>query len=202
MYKGILCVLVSVNYLWSPFALMAQDPWDGSTCLERSNASSDPAAIRFCEMLAKFQPLATEESILKVLSNEDLSTLFEIHIDIPEINEVRVNALLFRTQHHHVDPKYLPWLDHYAATVLEYPQARIRLLAHTDSIGTDVQNQLLSELRAREVKEQLVARGVAPERIAALGLGDRQPIGSNTESNGRSMNRRVEFRTYFPVHRR
>ncbi len=159
-------------------------------------------AMRFREMLAKYQPLPSEEMGINSLANKDNSALFEVRIEIPELGQVQVTAVLFAALAHEVDSIYFGWLDHYAKTLKRYPMAHVRIEAHTDSIGNGSSNQVLSELRALEVKKQLVMRGIPGSRIRAIGLGERDPVASNEDEEGRRKNRRVEFLNYFPVQRR
>lgn len=158
--------------------------------------------MRFKEMLAKYQPLASDDLQITKLDNADNSALFEVRIEIPELGQVQITAVLFAALNHEVDPIYFDWLDHYARTLKRYPLAHVRIEAHTDSVGSGSSNQVLSELRALEVKSQLVQRGIPETRINAIGLGERHPVAPNTDANGRHMNRRVDFLNYFPVQRR
>ena len=73
------------------------------------------------------------------------------------------------------------------------PEVRIRIIGHTDNIGKDAANQKLSEGRAQAVRDDLIERGVAPERIQAEGRGESQPIDTNDTEEGRQNNRRVEI---------
>jgi outer membrane protein OmpA-like peptidoglycan-associated protein len=132
----------------------------------------------------------------------DNSALFEVRIDIPELGLIQVTAVLFEAYSHEVAPAYIDWLDHYARTLKRYPLAHVRIEAHTDSIGSESSNQVLSELRAMEVKNQLVQRGVSESRIRSIGLGERYPVASNEGPEGRRQNRRVQILNYFPVERR
>ncbi len=86
----------------------------------------------------------------------------------------------------------IPRLDHIAAVLVEFPELKVRVEGHTDSTGRDETNLALSQQRAEAVLEALVARGVAPERLTAIGLGKAKPIASNETQAGRSQNRRVE----------
>lgn len=62
----------------------------------------------------------------------------------------------------------------------------------TDSQGSDVFNQELSERRAATIRNALITAGVAPDRISVRGYGKAYPIASNGDATGRQMNRRVE----------
>jgi outer membrane protein OmpA-like peptidoglycan-associated protein len=77
--------------------------------------------------------------------------------------------------------------------VLAYPGLRLALEGHTDSIGSDEFNQTLSEKRAYGVRDYLVAQGLNPDSLIAMGLGKSNPIASNETNEGRQQNRRVEM---------
>ncbi|MCB9603605.1 MAG: OmpA family protein [Sandaracinus sp.] len=70
---------------------------------------------------------------------------------------------------------------------------RVRIEGHTDNAGNADNNVRLSQQRAEAVRDALVALGIAAERLNAQGFGPNQPIGDNTTSEGRALNRRVEF---------
>jgi outer membrane protein OmpA-like peptidoglycan-associated protein len=72
------------------------------------------------------------------------------------------------------------------------PDKQIRVEGHTDSLGDAAANMLLSEQRALSVRESLIALGVNPERISAVGMGEDFPIASNDDEEGRARNRRVD----------
>lgn len=84
-------------------------------------------------------------------------------------------------------------LDRLAELLGARPDLRVRLLGHTDSLGEAETNRRLSEARAEAVREGLIARGVAAERIQAEGLGEAEPIADNASAAGRARNRRVEI---------
>ncbi|MBR3880640.1 MAG: OmpA family protein [Mailhella sp.] len=85
-------------------------------------------------------------------------------------------------------------LDRVAQVLAAYPQTTILVAGHTDSTGSDEYNMKLSQQRADSVKNALVQRGVAPQRISAVGYGEGQPVGDNNTEFGRQQNRRVEVR--------
>ena len=74
-----------------------------------------------------------------------------------------------------------------------HPQARVVIVGHTDSIGTETYNQALSERRAQTVANQLIDLGINPERIESRGKGKSAPIADNATTDGRAKNRRVEI---------
>lgn len=73
------------------------------------------------------------------------------------------------------------------------PDANITIEGHTDSQGQRDHNMQLSQKRAESVKDQLVARGVAADRIKTVGIGPDRPIADNKTAEGRANNRRVEI---------
>lgn len=64
---------------------------------------------------------------------------------------------------------------------------------HTDSVGTVMYNQKLSEQRARNVVDELVKNGVSRSRLKAKGFGESDPVATNRTEEGRLQNRRVEL---------
>jgi OOP family OmpA-OmpF porin len=71
---------------------------------------------------------------------------------------------------------------------------KLEIGGHTDSQGSDVNNQRLSEARAQAVREALVGRGVPADRVEAVGYGETQPVADNGTAEGRAQNRRTEIR--------
>jgi OOP family OmpA-OmpF porin len=71
---------------------------------------------------------------------------------------------------------------------------KILIEGHTSSEGADDYNLRLSERRAQAIVDDLVGRGFPAARIAAVGRGESQPLASNDDENGRSLNRRVEVK--------
>jgi len=69
----------------------------------------------------------------------------------------------------------------------------IRVVGHTDSVGTDAYNQRLSERRANSVVEYLLTQGLAPGKLTSEGKGESEPVADNSTDEGRAQNRRVEL---------
>lgn len=81
----------------------------------------------------------------------------------------------------------------------EFSDPDVRVVGHTDRIGDDAYNQVLSENRAQSVRYELVNNGIDPARIRALGVGESQPVVSCADRNGEQLktclqpNRRVDI---------
>ena len=69
----------------------------------------------------------------------------------------------------------------------------IEIHGHTDDVGNEVDNQFLSEARAKSVAEALILRGIDINRVSSRGFGESKPIGDNGTEEGRRQNRRTEF---------
>ena len=105
---------------------------------------------------------------------------------------VNLPDVLFEFNKADLRPDALRSARQIADVVKEYPQRRLSVEGHTDSIGTIQYNQRLSENRARSVVNELVAQGVSRGRIETRGFGEADPIASNRTEAGRARNRRVE----------
>ena len=70
---------------------------------------------------------------------------------------------------------------------------RVDVSRHTASIGTEEYNQGLSERRAAAVRGYLVSHGISGSRLSTSGSGESKPVASNSTSDGRAQNRRVEL---------
>jgi OOP family OmpA-OmpF porin len=118
----------------------------------------------------------------------------------PEVDEKFViNNVYYDFDKAELKPESYPALDEIVRMLNFYPQMEIELSAHTDSKGSDAYNQKLSEARAKSVVDYLVSKGIAAERLKAMGYGETQPIAENTTNGkdnpaGREQNRRTEFK--------
>lgn len=74
-----------------------------------------------------------------------------------------------------------------------HPNLNIQINGHTDNVGSETDNQLLSEKRAKAVQDYLINNGIAATRLRYKGFGERQPIDINDTEEGRRSNRRTEF---------
>ncbi len=77
--------------------------------------------------------------------------------------------------------------------LLAYPDLRIAVEGHTDSVGGDDMNQTLSEQRANSVRDYLAQQNVPTTSMTSQGFGKTQPVATNDTPEGRQQNRRVEL---------
>ncbi len=102
--------------------------------------------------------------------------------------------IFFATGKATLKPASMQLLDKVADLLKQNPQVKlIRIEGHTDSRGNPKRNLVLSQRRAEAVRQYLISKGVAPDRLQAVGYGDSRPIAPNDTRKGRAANRRVEF---------
>lgn len=90
-------------------------------------------------------------------------------------------------------PDALPILDQAAATLKSWGALKVEVAGYTDSMNDDAHNLALSGDRANAVRNYLIGKGVAAERLIAKGHGKENPIADNATEAGRAQNRRVEL---------
>ncbi len=117
--------------------------------------------------------------------------------DTEYIENVKIEikaTILFETGKATIKDESKKILDQVALQVLAHPEIKkVRVEGHTDSVGSDEDNLYLSQDRADSVRRYLISRGVAKERLMAVGYGETRPIADNRTAAGRAKNRRVEF---------
>ena len=111
-----------------------------------------------------------------------------------EIKLVAPENVTFATNSSTISSRFTNTLDSIASVLKEYPDSNITVSGHTDSTGNDAINNPLSVNRANSVANYLKQEGIASSRITAVGYGSKQPVASNSTSDGRAQNRRVEIK--------
>lgn len=137
-----------------------------------------------------------------VNENLDLSTistyseikkdLFLVPIETGQT--IRLNNIFFETGSATLKAESFPELNNLVKLLNENPKINIVIEGHTDNVGTDEANQILSENRAKAVHDYLLSQGVGAERLSYSGFGESKPVDDNSTEEGRMKNRRVEFR--------
>lgn len=84
-------------------------------------------------------------------------------------------------------------LDEFIVFLNDHPTMTISIEGHTDNVGSDEFNLILSENRAKAVYNYLVNNGIDSNRLQYKGFGETTPIATNETEEGRAMNRRTEF---------
>jgi len=80
-----------------------------------------------------------------------------------------------------------------ANNLKDNPTLKIEIHGHTDNVGSEEDNLILSTERAKAVENALIEKGISKNRISSNGFGETSPIASNDTEEGRQKNRRTEF---------
>lgn len=102
---------------------------------------------------------------------------------------LRIN---FETASYKVDAASKPELKEFAEFLKDMPNYDAKIVGHTDSVGSDKDNQKLSENRANSVKTLIVEEGIDAKRITTEGKGEKSPIATNDTKEGKAQNRRIK----------
>ena len=116
-----------------------------------------------------------------------------IGIQMEQAGYAVLSDLVFQTGSSTLGEADFPSLTELAGYLAANPSKRVTLVGHTDAVGSLENNIALSRKRAGSVRQALIDRyGVAPEQVAADGVGFLSPVASNQTEEGREANRRVE----------
>jgi outer membrane protein OmpA-like peptidoglycan-associated protein len=107
---------------------------------------------------------------------------------------ITLNSILFDQGKAIIKNESIPELDKLVAFLQANPNAEIELSGHTSAEGEREYNRSLSYKRVKACKDYVVAKGIAVDRIIAIGFGPDRPIASNDTEANRAKNRRVEMR--------
>ncbi len=118
--------------------------------------------------------------------------LYLVPIEKDEI--IRLNNLFFDFAKFSLRAESYPELKRLIDFLNSNPTMRIEIGGHTDSVGSDENNLLLSQNRANSVLDYLIQKGISAQRLTSKGYGETKPIADNQTDEGRQRNRRVEVK--------
>jgi outer membrane protein OmpA-like peptidoglycan-associated protein len=144
---------------------------------------------------------ADAKGYIAVSENLDLTKqkkYIEIHKDlelapIEAGQTIRLNNIFFEFSKSDLKSESFAELDRLVSMMQTSSAMEVQVSGHTDNVGSDAQNKLLSEARARAVKEYFVKKGIETKRLKTIGYGRTKPVATNDTEEGRQQNRRVEF---------
>ncbi|MBF90250.1 MAG: hypothetical protein CMP75_00585 [Flavobacteriales bacterium] len=108
--------------------------------------------------------------------------------------EIILENVHFAHNSYELDKSSFEELDKLIAYLLKNTEINILIEGHTDDIGGEVANQLLSENRAKAVYTYLLDAFIEKGRLTYKGYGESKPLVANTTEEGRAQNRRTSFR--------
>lgn len=149
------------------------------------------------EVFKKVKELQFMDAEVHQLQIEKLMDLSKLDFaSVEELNhaKLRTNAIHFEFKSSDLGEGSETVMQQILGLLRQHPEVQLVIEAHTDDIGSRAYNIDLSQQRAQSVEAYLLQNGIASERLIPVGHGKNQPIASNKTEEGRSQNRRVEFR--------
>ncbi|MFB6371873.1 MAG: OmpA family protein [Bradymonadaceae bacterium] len=117
------------------------------------------------------------------------------NVRVTDGNVVLNHKVHFETGKAKIQSRSYSLLDQLATLIKKHDEIELlRIEGHTDNQGSKQMNRDLSQRRADSVRNYLINEGVSPERLAATGFGESQPLAPNNTAEGRAKNRRVGFK--------
>jgi outer membrane protein OmpA-like peptidoglycan-associated protein len=170
---------------------------------ERAKAAADAASAQSAADAQKAQQAATEADRLRQQAEAEKNALREQLLqqfnavlqtrETPRGLVVNMSDVLFDTGKYTLKEPAREKLAKIVGIVISHPGLNLQVEGYTDVTGSDELNQRLSEQRADTVREFLVAQGINPQNVTAVGYGKNYPVASNDTREGRALNRRVEL---------
>lgn len=135
----------------------------------------------------------------EIIYIEKNKNIYEASIDLQfDLYEkiFEIKNLNFKSGKYDIEKQYFEELNNLVLLLTENKDVNIEIAGHTDSIGNELANQILSENRAKSVKSYLVKNNINHKRISCVGYGEKQPIENNSSFENRKKNRRIEIRIF------
>ena len=120
-----------------------------------------------------------------------------IEKEIIEVLKTAFDNLEFETAKDEIKDPSKPSLDELAEVLKKKPTWKLKISGHTDNVGDDNGNLVLSKKRAEALRNYLVLSGIEESRLVVEYFGETKPIATNDTPEGRQKNRRVEMKIFF-----
>jgi tetratricopeptide (TPR) repeat protein len=135
------------------------------------------------------------KSIPLYFSSKTSDLTFDIALMPIQVGKGEVlNNIFFDSNKADLRPESLAELGRVWDILVKNPQLNVEIIGHTDDVGKDIDNLLLSQKRATSVLTFLVQKGIAAQRLKASGMGETKPILPNDSDENRQKNRRIEWK--------
>ena len=134
----------------------------------------------------------------RYLSTQDTTLIQPKKLDF-EIKKVKIGQaykiddIFFATNEYYLTKDAERIIDKFYIFLNENPGIELEIQGHTDNVGQDDANLILSDNRAKSVYSYLIEKGISASRMTAKGYGETIPVDDNTTYSGRAKNRRTVF---------
>ncbi|WP_154223701.1 OmpA family protein [Marinicella rhabdoformis] len=127
------------------------------------------------------------------LRRELVGSGVQVRRDGDQIQLIMPGNITFNTAEYSIRSSFYDTLNSVAKVLYKYKDTNLDIIGHTDSVGSEADNQKLSQQRAYSVADYLSSQGIPAQRLTPMGAGENQPIADNMYESGRAQNRRVEL---------
>jgi outer membrane protein OmpA-like peptidoglycan-associated protein len=114
--------------------------------------------------------------------------------ELSEGNTFVLNDIFFDNDSSELKPASMKELDKLVVLMQQNPTLVIEIEGHTSSVASRDYNLILSAKRAESVRQYLITKGIAANRMTTKGFGPDRPVADNETTSGQAKNRRVAFR--------
>jgi outer membrane protein OmpA-like peptidoglycan-associated protein len=151
--------------------------------------------IKGNEYLIKYKNFGKDVDYQKV-QIPDVARLKELKVLVKfqPATAYTLDNVLFETGKANLKNTSFKAIDELAAAMTAKEAMEIEIIGHTDNVGDKGANLKLSQERAEAVRNYLIKKGIAADRIVAKGYGDTKPVADNSTDLGKQQNRRTEVR--------
>lgn len=135
-------------------------------------------------------------SVRELAAQKDTAYIIQTVKDSNNLDAIRLvlgNSILFATGSSKLSTTAQAALSQVAINLNQNPNTDVTVMGYTDNTGSEQLNMKLSQERANVVMNYLISKGVAANRLKAIGNGWNNPLVSNDTAAGRAQNRRVEL---------
>jgi outer membrane protein OmpA-like peptidoglycan-associated protein/tetratricopeptide (TPR) repeat protein len=134
----------------------------------------------------------------KYIDSKDTTAPAKHNVDftisaIEEGKSYRLNDIYFATNSYDLNRECKLVIDAFIEFLTDNSSVVVEIQGHTDNVGGDNENMILSENRAKSVYDYIIANGIESSRLKFKGYGKTKPVASNDTEEGRSKNRRTVF---------
>ncbi|WP_274006307.1 OmpA family protein [Vibrio parahaemolyticus] len=188
---------VGINYSFNPNVRLSTG-YQYIDSIGKSNTGKYDSHGLFVSLTYTFgsttQPALVETAPTSIIENSPVKDTVTIKTP-PQtlVFSSKTTDVLFGFDSVKLSQEFIDQLTETSSVLNSYPQVQAKVVGHTDSTGSALYNQNLSERRAQAIVNKLVELGVTPTQLEWKGEGESQPVADNNTAQGRAKNRRVEI---------